>query len=224
MDFFRKTVRWIRAHGPWLMQARRVWVPVVVALAIVLVTSLLPTTAEDRVRYCGLILQLLGIGTVVFGIMSKRRLFRRPSLLENVRHWLSRRPRWGVTQHTILSPATGSLSLSGTARLSVWRGVGPTASLEDRVAAAEANLITLRSELSELTDQLQAEAGKRVEAVNAERQARETAVRDLRAHLEGLGAEGLHMEMTGVFWLVMGVVLATIPGEIACTAAWLIGR
>jgi len=91
------------------------------------------------------------------------------------------------------------------------------------MAAAEANLTTLRTELGDLADQVRAEAGQRVEAVNAERQAREAAVRDLRVHLEGLGAEGLHMEMTGVFWLVMGVVLATMPGEIACAATWLRG-
>jgi len=223
MDFLRKTVRWIRAHGPWLMQAQRVWVPIVAALGIVLVTSLFPTSAENRVRYCGLVLQVLGIGTVVFGITSKRRLFGRPSLLEHVRNWLSKRPRWGVARQFVLVAEPASLSLSGSARLSVWRGVGPEASLEDRMAAAEANLTTLRTELGDLADQVRAEAGQRVEAVNAERQAREAAVRDLRVHLEGLGAEGLHMEMTGVFWLVMGVVLATMPGEIACAATWLRG-
>jgi len=88
------------------------------------------------------------------------------------------------------------------------------------MAAAEANLTTLRTELGEVDEQTRGEVKQRVEAVNAERQAREAAVRDLRTHLEGLGAEGLHVEMTGIFWLVVGVVLATIPGEVACVVSW----
>jgi hypothetical protein len=39
--------------------------------------------------------------------------------------------------------------------------------------------------------------------------------------LEKLGAGGLHIEMMGVFWLVLGVVLATVPGEIAAVLKWL---
>jgi hypothetical protein len=46
-------------------------------------------------------------------------------------------------------------------------------------------------------------------------------VRGPETRLEGLGAEGLHVEMSGVFWLVVGVVLDTIPGEVACTVNWM---
>ena len=92
------------------------------------------------------------------------------------------------------------------------------------MAAAEANILALSAELRETAEQVRAEAGQRAEAVSAERAAREAAVRELRTHLEGLGAEGLHVEMAGVFWLVMGVVLATIPGEIAYAVTWLAGR
>jgi hypothetical protein len=89
------------------------------------------------------------------------------------------------------------------------------------LAAAEANLVTLRAELGEAAEELRTETRQRVEAGDAERQARETAVRGLETRLEGLGAEGLHVEMSGVFWLVVGVVLDTIPGEVACTVNWM---
>jgi hypothetical protein len=87
MDFLLKSVRWIRALGRWLMKARRVWSPVLVAGGIVAVACLLPVRLEDRLRYGGLALELLGIATVILGIRGRRRLFNRPSLREHIRAW-----------------------------------------------------------------------------------------------------------------------------------------
>jgi hypothetical protein len=220
MEFVRKTVRWIQALGRWAMQAQRAWMPVLVVAGILGLGSLLPVSLEGWLRYCGLALELLGIAAVVLGITSKRRLFGRPSLLQHVRNWLIMRPRWGIKQQTIIVTGTGSLELAGSAKVSMWRGAGTSASLEDRMAAAEANLTTLKTELEEVAEQVRREAKARADAVDAEHRAREAAVGDLRAQLEGLGAEGLHVEMAGVFWLVLGAVLATIPEELTGVLNW----
>ena len=176
--------------------------------------------AVDPSAFAKLAFQLLGILTVVSGLRDKRRLFNRPSLLENIRRWLDRRPRWGAKPQTILVAGTGSISLSGTAKLSVWRGTPADGSIEARLAALEANLATLRTEQAETAKEYQEATRKTNEAVDAERRARESAVTTLRLQLEGLGAGGLHVEMMGVFWLVLGVVLATVPGEIAIALKW----
>jgi len=103
----------------------------------------------------------------------------------------------------------------------VWRGAPPDASVEARLAALEANLATLRIEQAETAKESQEATRKTNEAVDAERRVRESAVTALRAQLEGLGARGLNVEMMGVFWLILGVVLATVPGEIAAVLKWL---
>jgi hypothetical protein len=105
-------------------------------------------------------------------------------------------------------------------KLSVWRGTPTDASIEARLAALEANLATLRTEQAETVKEFQEATSKTNEAVDAERRAQESAVTALRVQLEGLGAGGLHVEMMGVFWLVLGVVLATVPGEIAAALKW----
>jgi hypothetical protein len=221
MRLIQNLGRWVRALAHWLVEAWRVWVPVLVVMLVLIVASQLPLSLADPVlRYCGLAFQLLGILTVVSGLRDKRRLFNRPSLLENIRRWLDRRPRWGAKPQTILAAGIGSISLLGSLKVSVWRGTPADASIDARLAALEANLATLRTEQAESAKEFQEATRKTNETVDAERRARESAVTALRVQLEGLGAGGLHIEMMGVFWLVLGVVLATVPGEIAAALKW----
>ncbi len=222
MELIQNVGRWVKALARWLAEAWRVWIPVSVVVLVLTVPSQLPLSlAEPVLRYFGLAFQLLGILTVVSGLRDKRRLFNRPSLVENIRLWIHRRPPWGAKPQTILVAGTGSISLLGSAKVSLWRGVPADASVEARLAALEANLATLRTEQAEAAKEFQEATRKTNEAVDAERRARESAVGSVRVQLDKLGAGGLHVEMIGVFWLVLGVVLATVPGEIAAVLKWL---
>ncbi len=84
----------------------------------------------------------------------------------------------------------------------------------------EANLVTLRTELAEAAKELQEETRNRTEAVESERRTRESEVKELRMQLEGFGAGSLHVEMAGVFWVILGIVLATASSEIAGALKW----
>lgn len=212
--------RWIVAVAHWIADAWRVWGALAIVVFVALIGSQLPGNVDDRVRYCGLTLELLGIFTVVSGLRDKRRIFKRPSLLDHARSWLARRPRWGTRTHTISLSGIASAAAFGTAKLSVWRGASPDASVEARLAALEANVETLRSEQAGTSKELQEETRKRTEAVDSERQARESADRDIRTQLETLGAGSLHLETAGLIWLVLGVGLATAPTEVASALAW----
>ena len=222
MEMIQNVGRWVKALARWLTEAWRVWIPVSVVVLVLTVASQLPLSLADPVlRYCGLAFQLLGILTVVSGLRDKRRLFNRPSLVENILLWIHRWPRWGAKPQTNLVAGTGSISISGSARVSRWRGVPADASVEARLAALEENLATLRTEQAEAEKRFQESTRKTNEAVDAERRARKSAIGSLRFQLEKLGAGGLHVEMMGVFWLVLGIVLATVPGEIAAVLKWL---
>lgn len=219
-SFLKNLWRWVRENVRWIASASPVWGTLAVVTLVAAITSFLPGEIDDRVRYCGMTLELLGVFTVASGLREKRRLFKRPSLLEHLQHWLGRRPRWGVRTQTILATGAGSISASGSAKISVWRGVAPDATLEVRVAAIEANLETLRSELAETAKQLQEETRNRTEALDSERHARESSVCALQTQLDTFGAGGLHLEAAGLFWLVLGVVLATTSTEVAWILTW----
>jgi len=52
-------------------------------------------------------------------------------------------------------------------------------------------------------------------AVAKERTERTSAISGLRVQVDNLGAGSLHIEMMGVYWLIAGTVLATVPAELA---------
>lgn len=213
--------RWVRALLHWLVEAWRVWGPVLVIIIVLIIISRLPLNqAEFWLRFCGFGFEVLGIGTVVLGLRDKQRLFNRPSLFEDIRRWFARRPRWGAKKYAPLVADAGIYAISDmSAKLSVWRGTSTEAPIEARLAALEANLITLREEQAGAAKEFWEATRKSNEAVDVERQAWESAVTALRVQLEGLGAGGLHIEMLGIVWLFLGVVLTTFPGEIAAVLA-----
>jgi len=202
--------------GYWLARAWRVWSVFLVVVAIMLIASLLPGALEDRVRLSGMTLELLGVLTVAFGLKEKRILFQRPGLVDHFRSWWGSRPRFGARPVTHTISGAGGIGMSGAVgRASVWRGTPPDASLEVRVATLEANTLRLREEQSELAKELNEETRNRNEAVNALRAAHDDTTKKLRTQLETFGAGNLNIEAAGLFWLVLGVILATASPEIA---------
>jgi hypothetical protein len=110
--------------------------------------------------------------------------------------------------------------VGGGGKVSVWLDAPPKSSIEDRLAALLANVESLKAEQADIAKELQEEIRKRIEGVDLERQMRELAVIDIRRQLGTLGAGGLQLEWAGVLWLILGVVFATVPSEIASVLEW----
>lgn len=214
--------RWIKANAAWLFAAWRVWAPIIVVVIVGALSSLLPGKADDSVRYAGLALQILGIATVVHGLRDRRRLFNRPSLIDHLVSWVDKRPIWGAKPQTVSISMTGTIGISGSAKISVWRGTPPNATIEARLDALEANIETLKTEQAETAKDLQEETRKSAEALASERQSRESTIGELQTRVDTLGVGGLHLETAGLFWLIVGVVLGTAPAEIWCALSRLL--
>lgn len=219
-SFLKNLWRWIRDNGRWIASAAPVWGTLAIVAAVAVIASFLPAKIDDRIRYCGMTLELLGVFTVAIGLREKRRIFNRLSLFEHFQQWVGRRPRWGLSTHAVIAAGTGSVSRSGSAKASVWRGVAAGATLDARVAAIEANLETLRGEQEEIVRQIQEEVRNRTAALDSERRTRESVVGEIQIQLDTFGAGGLHIEAAGLFWLVVGIVLATASTEVAWILAW----
>src|SRR5690349_21394197 len=88
-------------------------------------------------RYWGLAFQLLGILTVVSGLRDKRHLFNRPGLVENLRRWINRRPRWGGAKPQLSwFPGQDRFQYQVAREFSVWRGAPADASVEGSIGRA----------------------------------------------------------------------------------------
>lgn len=203
----------LRAVWPWLGEARYAWLSLAV-IGVALVIALRPHTTEPVIRLTGLVLQLLGIGTVIWGISETRALFGHPSFASKTKAWLGRFPllrRDGVV-------AVGDLSLSLAAvkgRGHQMHGPGGNPTIESRLDALEKNVIAAHERITQTQQEMDQEFQKTGNAINREAQSRQTEDKAIREKLESTGTGGVHISAIGALWLFVGVVLSTAAIEIA---------
>ena len=197
----------------WLVEARFVWRPAAV-ICVALVISLRPHTTEPVIRLTGLILQILGICTVIWGISETRALFGHPSLTSKTKAWLRTFPF--LRRNIVL--AAGSVTLSGAvakARAYVTHGPGANPTIEARLDAIENNVTSIHERISQVQREMDGEFQKTTDALNREEQARQAEDNTIREKLEATGTGGVHISAIGASWLLVGVILSTAAIEIA---------
>ncbi len=206
-------VRWLRALLVWLGEKRHAWFALAVS-AVALLVSLRPGTAEPLIRYVGLMLQLLGICTVVWGISETRALFGHPTLVSAVKAWVRKFPPY----HPTTIGAAGGL-VSGSATMTGRGygtfGAGPNPTLEARVEATEKNIAAINNRMDQTITEMDARHQQHVAAIRRESDARVSADATLHQKLEATGTGGVHISLMGALWLFVGSVLATAAPEIA---------
>lgn len=167
------------------------------------------------VRYAGTALQVLGLATVTIGLSETRRLFGRPSLPRKIWRWFRQLAAAFATPKPITLQVSDAVSVAMTGDARVVRGAGPGASLEDRVSVLEENLSRLRDELDVKKQEFRQEIQTVREHIERETQERRAENQQAARRIEEMAVGGLHLEIVGLSWLVLGVVGTSIPDEIA---------
>src|SRR5665811_1457162 len=112
----------LKALAPWLAEARHAFLSLGV-IGVALFLSLRPHTGEPVIRLTGLALQLLGVGTVVWGISDTKAFFGQPSFVRQTTDWLTRFPFFRRNVIGVLSGVSSSAAV-GQARAHVTHGPG----------------------------------------------------------------------------------------------------
>lgn len=203
---------WLGWVARWVAEPKLLWLALGVIL-LALVMAFGGDSSEPRVRLTGLVLQVLGLGTVIWGIRKTGHLFGHPSLIDAITAWLSRFPRY---QPRILG-AVGTATGVGTAsmRMSVRAAVPEGAGLEKRVEVLERNLDYVRTEVGELHNELDMARNELRDAVKKETKERTEADHQLSQRLEAAQTSGLYVAATGTAWLFIGVSMSTASLELA---------
>lgn len=204
----------IRAVWFWLAEARHAGLAVGVVF-VALAVTLRPNTPEPVIRLTGLVLQLLGVGTVIWGIAETRAFFGHPSYIGKAKSWISRFPL--MRRNIVLSGGAGSFSTSTCkARGYVTQGPGgPNPTNEARIQALEKNIALLHDRISETQKEMDEEFGNAIAALRDEERARIAEDQMLHEKLEATGTGGVHISAIGALWLFIGVILSTAGIEIA---------
>lgn len=211
----RDFLSWLSRIGRWIAEPRGFWLFAFVVLAAVGFALLIQKPFADELRYAGLALQLLGVSTVLRGLRERGKLFDKPSLVTSTWAWFSRFPQYKTQTVTLSASAVASATAFASADAVIWRGYRGEEPLEQQFRALVENLDTVRKELDRVSAQLTNQVGKVQERLQNEQSTRTDEINRIHKKLAELGAGGLHIELVGVAWLVAGIVLATVPVEIA---------
>ncbi len=198
------------------MGLRHVLIALVVALIIaaaILSPEYIPGCREIGIRWVGAILQLIGFGTVGWGLWKAERQFGRPTLLKRIKGFFAEFPKWRVKVVTGHMSAIEGADFFGHARASVWPA--PNMPHDEQLKMIWANLRGLDRVVSETeTNLLKAknELGEQIKERYNELKAGEAQI---KGQLEEAFVGGIHIEWWAVILFCVGVALASTSPEIA---------
>ena len=98
---------------------------------------------------------------------------------------------------------------------SVWRGPRQDQPVEAQLEAIRENISTLRDQVERFESRSSQKMTELYNAIELERTQRSLQVQDTKRTMETLATESLYLEVAGLWWLVTGIVLASIPQELA---------
>jgi len=208
-----RLLNWLIAFSRWLAEAWLAWLTLLVLLFAFFV-SFRPGASEFHIRFIGLVLQLLGVGTVVVGINKTRKSFGKPGMVKLFFEWVSRFPRW--RRHIVMAAGTGKFSLGpGKLRAYTWMPIDPSTPIDAQVSALIKDVEGLNERLIRCQDEFEAQFGKVSDALRQEQQVRAERYDNLQTRLEVTQTGGLHISLMGAIWIAVGSILSTLAPEIA---------
>ena len=206
MNLFRT-----KALARWLAEGKYVWFVLATNL-LALIVALRPGTSEPVIRITGLVLQLFGISTIIWGISETRALFGHASLITKTKAWFQRFP---LRSRNVVVAASGAEFSSATAkgRAFVTHGAGPNPTQDARLEALEKNIVSIHDRLTAT----EADEGlhKAGEEIQREVHTRRAEDEELRKKIEATGTGGVHISAIGASWLFVGVALSTAAPELS---------
>ena len=211
----RNLLRWLWLIYAWAFRGPRlVWL----TLFVLVIAALLVWwwKSEPAFRITGMVLQLLGLGTVAWGVRKTRELFGRPGMFKRFVEWWRGRPRYHPSVVTSTATASGTSNVAFVGE--VWSEVGPDAYIEIRLAVLEKNLLEMRRQFNGFAQETRTNLNKHTNDLRQETQVRGDEDRAIRAKLEDVGVGGLDISVMGIVWLGVGVIMSSLSLELA---AWI---
>lgn len=174
---------------------------------------------EKTFRLIGMSLQLGGVATVAKGLIDSGKRSKKLNFLEKIALFFKKFPRRSV------SIVTGWGRAVAPAHKGSAKGIvlpGPNTPLERRVELLEGITESLFSEVGILEGKLRAQSAeltlKMTEEVTnrkAEHKMLEEKIGELETELEMAVTGNIHIEWLGVFFFIVGIILASASPELA---------
>ena len=202
------TLRWL------FYEPRHFWLCVCVCLAAAFVVITRGGGAEPVVRIAGMGLQVLGLATVVWGIVETRDFFGMASPYRAFIEWLARFP---LRARAVTGSMSASISLGDALSASghtSWP-IDSSATVQARLTALERNLPLIHERITNFQAEFDRTTQSLKDQQHSEQQQRQALSVELRGHLKSYGTGGLHVSAIGAAWVFLGTLFSTASVEIA---------
>lgn len=166
----------------------------------------------DQVRYFGTWLQLFGIALVAQGVRELRRQFNRPTVFAAMRARVHAILHSFKAQHHVALTGVAAIGLTGSAALAYGRVGGTT---EQRLDGLEREIDALRRDAQEREKKFEVHLSEVRAELSKEKQERDRDHADIASKLENLAVGGLHLEVIGLWWLLLATIATSVPDELA---------
>jgi hypothetical protein len=186
-----------------------------VPIGFFLLASLFAHNLSEQTRYSGTWLQVSGLILVAKGLADLRRIFDRPTLRSRLNEWLRNIPKlMKKPEPVVLHAEPGKSEMTGYAP-SFEVGRSKNKSIEQRLEGIESDIENIRLQINNNDKKnLQEFKSIREELQSAKKELSKNH-NELRSIFEEVSVGGIHLEMMGLIWIVLGVIFTSIPNEIA---------
>lgn len=203
----------MRSYARWLLaEPRFVWLCAAGLLAAIAIPVALGAT-EQAIRLSGLLLQLGGIITVVWGVVSTRRFFGLPSIRSGLAAWWSRAPF--KPRNVVVGVGAVELGIFGHGEAHTWIPIDHSAPVAEQIKALERNVALIHDRIGAT----HADARTKHEELKAKVTEHAAQLADVRstlsADLRRFGTGGLHISGIGAAWLFLGSIMGSASQELA---------
>lgn len=189
------------------------WTSITTNGGIVLI-SILIFQDEAFIRISGMLLQLMGICSVVLGIAETRQLFGEPSFYIIAKNWffsLIRKKNITIQLDTV----HGSASVYNIRISKRDSPLGTNPTLKERVLSLEKNISFLSDDLKNLQEEIDIQGNDIQKRINDKYKLLQKEIEQINQKLKESATGGIHISALGATWLFFGVVLSSLAPELS---------
>lgn len=196
----------------WLWELKFFYYSIIPVLLAVLAIYFF-NASEPSIRLTGLMLQVLGIGSVIWGISKTRSHFGHPSSISIFVAWLRRFPL--IRRNACIEPEgiTTDFSIVSGRLTSIFTPT-PDAVLDERLKGIEKGIEILQERIGGAENQIDQYKSTIEGKILAEAHARKSEDMEIMLNIESSSTGGLYISAIGALWLFVGVILSTASQEL----------
>lgn len=173
-----------------------------------------PATLADRVRWDGMIFQIFGVLTIVFALREYLLLFGEDSMLRGLFNWLAD-IRFVVIQRPPISAVGNAMIGEATMKASAVVVPGNQGTVDEQIDRLRKMIVEIQSNMNAVYSRMDNDKEEMKRSFAEGLQELKKADLDLDKKLRTATIGGIKLQLVGIIFLLIGVVLTSIPDGIA---------